>query len=144
VPDRERQANAAGDQIADRQHTAVVGLEPVDRREPLLSRVVARDRDAEIAERLLVLRQPLPEGGEDDHLLPGREHVLDALLHRLVFGLVQRDAHLRELGQERGVIRTARIGVEEPHREGSLRLQDRQAVDSNRHPFWVAGRAPPP
>ena len=64
--------------------------------------------------RLACLVRPSREGGEDDDLLARGEHVPDPLLDGLVLGLVQRDADLGELGQERRVVGPARVRGGEP------------------------------
>ena len=89
---------------------------------------------------LRCLVRPSREGGEDDHLLARGEHVPDALLHGLVLGLVQGDAHLGELGEEGGVVGPARVRGDEPLREGALRIECRRAVDRHRHPGADLGR----
>jgi hypothetical protein len=83
--------------VAHRDQAAVVGLKSVDSRESLLGRIVTRDCDAGLAESLPVLREPLPEGDEDDHFLSSCKHVLYALLDGFVLGLVERRRSLADM-----------------------------------------------
>lgn len=108
--------------LQTRDQATMVGLKSVDSRESLLGRIVTRDCDAGLAESLPVLREPLPEGGEDDHFLSSCKHVLYALLDGFVLGLVESNAHLHELSQEGGVVRTARVRGDEPLGESPLRV----------------------
>ena len=71
--------------------------------------------------------QSLGEGGEHDDLLTSGENVLDALLNRLVLGLVEGGPDLHEFGEELLVVGVRRIGGGVPTHEGQRTLDRRGA-----------------
>src|SRR5262245_48702477 len=114
---RERDADPAGDDVANRHPHLRVVLEAIDGCDALLGVVRARDCDALVAKNGLVLLQSFGEGRENDHLPIRSKDVADALFYGSMLGLVECNPELGEAGKKILVVRPGWIRLSEPFGE---------------------------
>ena len=92
---RQGDADATGDDVAQRHPYRWICLEPVHGFHPLLRRVRAGDGDGLVAQLLLVALDAVGEAGEDNDLLAQRDHIFNSFRHGGELGPVQRRPDLR-------------------------------------------------
>ncbi len=132
---RQRDADAAGDDVADRNLHRRIRLEAVDSLHALLAIHVPGDADSLLAQVLQVLLNTVIEGREHDHLLTRGHDIANAFGDCLVLSLVQRHAHLGEPCEELRVIRLRRIRRLVPDKEALDGIEcGRRTRHIDRHP----------